>query len=80
MTKHRLLCTSGWHRFPELQILIEEAEELGWQAIPPTLILHNESIAILMFKVESNSPYRTEASHPSAPIPDYNPVPYPLKK
>ncbi len=50
MTKHRLLCTSGWNRFLELQILIEEAEELGWQAIPSTLTLDDESITILMFR------------------------------
>lgn len=68
MTKHRLICAVGLERFPHIQKLIEEGEELGWQAIPSTLKFNIDYVAILMFKVESNSPYRTQVSNPSNSI------------
>jgi len=76
MTKHKLISDRNSIAF---SFLLDQLESEGWQAIPSTFKVNDRSYDILMFKVESNSPYRTETSHPSAPIPPFDPVTYPLK-
>lgn len=59
MTKHRLVAKLSREEF-ENDIALLESD--GWQAMPSTFELRGTFWSLLMFKVESNSPYRTEAS------------------
>lgn len=60
MTKHRIICRYTGQTFQESLDLLESE---GWQALPQTFSQFGDSgFCILMFKVESNSPYRTETT------------------
>jgi hypothetical protein len=64
MTKHKLIAAHSAEEFIESMMKLESK---GWQAIPTTFGTGGKDYwNILMFKVESNSPYRF-------PIPPNNP-------
>lgn len=59
MTKHRLVAKHNADDFTEEMDLHESK---GWQAVPSTFGEMGSLWFILMFKVEPNDPYRTEAT------------------
>ncbi len=78
MTKHIIICKWDGGKFQEQ---IDLSESKGWQVLPQTFSQWGDTgFSVLMFKVESNSPYRTEATHPAAPIPGPSYANFPLKK
>ena len=60
MTKHILIAKYEGKTFQE-QVTIAESQ--GWQALPQTFSQwRTGGFSILMFKIESNDPYRAEAT------------------
>lgn len=59
MTKHKLVAKQKADDFDKL---VESLESQGWQGIPSTFSAIGQYWTILVFKVESDSPYRTEAT------------------